>query len=289
MLAEFPIHPKNRADLEQIILSGAHGIIISGGAGYGLATIARQLAADMLRIPIQKVATHAYFQEIKPDGQAIPIESIRNLQQFLKLKVPSNEGVNRVVLIDSAHLMKTEAQNALLKTLEEPPAGTVIILCLQSSQSLLPTVRSRMHTIELLPISRAQANEYIDSQKLRSDKLDMAYALSQGEPQLLVTLLKEESHVLHQHIASAKELIAEPPARRLLRSEELSKDKDALRELLSGFGRIAHAALVNASNRDDIKAISRWHQIEEQVIHAQNALRKNANTKLLLDNLFLHI
>jgi DNA polymerase-3 subunit delta' len=67
----------------------------------------------------------------------------------LSLKVPGKHQTDRVAIIIDAHTMTTEAQNALLKTLEEPPARTVLLLTARSEQSLLPTVRSRVRRVGL--------------------------------------------------------------------------------------------------------------------------------------------
>lgn len=80
-----------------------------------------------------------------PGNTYISIEQIRTLETRLARR--SFEGMGYVEVILDAHLLRTEAANAMLKTLEEPPPGTCIILITASPTSLLPTVRSRAHTV----------------------------------------------------------------------------------------------------------------------------------------------
>ena len=77
--------------------------------------------------------------------------SVRNLiRELARLPV---EGRRRIAIVEQAHRLNEDAQNALLKTLEEPPAGAMVILCADESDRLLPTVRSRAATLRLGPVS----------------------------------------------------------------------------------------------------------------------------------------
>ena len=97
--------------------------------------------AELLRTRAEDGITPVRF----PGNTYISIEQIRELEGRLSRK--SFEGRGYVEIITDAHLMRREAANAMLKTLEEPPDGTLIILITSSLSGLLPTVRSRAHTI----------------------------------------------------------------------------------------------------------------------------------------------
>lgn len=101
--------------------------------------------------------------QIKTNTQSIGIDEIKNLHKKIFLK-PINSEVKAVV-IDDAEMLTTEAQNALLKVLEEPPSYTIIILGAANSDSLLPTILSRCQIIELsseiLSLSDAEKQEHI--------------------------------------------------------------------------------------------------------------------------------
>ncbi len=97
--------------------------------------------AELLRTRAEDGITPIRF----PGNTYISIEQIRELEGRLSRK--SFEGRGYVEIVTDAHLMRREAANAMLKTLEEPPQGTLIILITSSLSGLLPTVRSRAHTI----------------------------------------------------------------------------------------------------------------------------------------------
>jgi DNA polymerase-3 subunit delta' len=86
----------------------------------------------------------------RPEKNSIRIDRVRNLQGFFKYAPV--EGRYRVVIIDDAHLINRPAQNALLKTLEEPPPGRILVLITAKPFGLLPTVRSRCRKVRFGPI-----------------------------------------------------------------------------------------------------------------------------------------
>jgi hypothetical protein len=83
----------------------------------------------------------------KKTTQSIGIEDIKQMQKKLFLKPIKSP--TKAVIIEDAQLLTPEAQNALLKVLEEPPARTLILLCTNSRETLLPTILSRCQIIEL--------------------------------------------------------------------------------------------------------------------------------------------
>ncbi len=282
------LHPQTEQRLTRLLASQPHGILISGPAGSGKETFSRTVAASLLDIPSAKLASYPYMRIIDPADKTISIEAIRELQPFLKLKIPVPAAINRLVIIARAERMGQEAQNALLKTLEEPPAGTVIILTAESTLALLPTILSRVVELPLLPVSQAQAEAFYKDTHKDAD-IKRHYALSQGQAGLLAALLADEDHPLIQAVAEAKQLLGLPAAERLLMTDELAKDKDRQNLLLNALQRITHAALVHASQADRTAAVRQWHQRQTAVVSAIGLTRHNPNAKLLLDTLFLSL
>lgn len=91
-----------------------------------------------------------YLRHVLPDAKgAISIAHIRALIEFFQLKVPGRATIRRAAIIEQADAMTREAQNALLKILEEPPADSVLILTAINPQDLLPTIRSRVQVRHL--------------------------------------------------------------------------------------------------------------------------------------------
>lgn len=90
---------------------------------------------------------HPDLQIILPDGAGVKIHQTRKMQHFVNLE--SYEGGRQVVIIHNAHTMQIAAANSLLKTLEEPPAGTYFILTAPVGDSLLQTILSRVVWVRL--------------------------------------------------------------------------------------------------------------------------------------------
>ncbi len=82
--------------------------------------------------------------------QVITVDEVRRLRGFFALSLP--DGGRRVVLVDAADDMNTQAANALLKLLEEPPASTVFLMVSHMPSRLLPTIRSRCRTLPCAPL-----------------------------------------------------------------------------------------------------------------------------------------
>lgn len=114
--------------------------------------IASDLHADVMTIGIADAADDG-----GPAHKEIRISQIREVEQAISLS--PYEGRYRVVVVDPADAMNEEAQNAFLKTLEEPPPHVVIVLITAAEDALLPTIRSRCRRLELtvLPVGHVEA------------------------------------------------------------------------------------------------------------------------------------
>ena len=115
------------------------------------------------------------FLIVEPDGNSIKIEQIRNLQKLIQEKpIISNR---KVYIIDNADLMTKEAQNCLLKTLEEPPEYAVIILVGSNENLFLPTIKSRCMILHFDKISNEEMKRYLKDNlginQINEEMLDM--------------------------------------------------------------------------------------------------------------------
>ncbi len=124
-------------------------------------------------------AIHPDVVLVEPDGASIRIEQIREV--VAQTVYRPFEGQARVVVIDNADLMGDEAQNALLKTLEEPPARNVFVLVTARPDVLLPTIRSRCCLLRFAPLAPAEmAAALMARHKMDEDEARAAAALSTG-------------------------------------------------------------------------------------------------------------
>ena len=182
--------------------------------------------------------------------------------------------------------MGIEAQNAFLKTLEEPPVDTCIIITSSTAKPLLPTIRSRAQSITILPVTAAAAEAFYGAKHQPLD-IQNAYALSDGNAGLLNALLANQDHIIRTQVASAKQLLGLGVFERLAKVEELSKEKSAAVSLIDALNRIARAALRSAAKNGNPESVVRWHNTLGLIDTSRISITKNANTKIVLSNLFI--
>jgi len=114
--------------------------------------------------------------EPEEDKQTISIDQIRNLQHQLSLRPYAAKFKTGIIL--EAQRMTVEAQNALLKTLEEPPAHSILILTAPSAKSLLPTIVSRCQVVRL----RAEIDLDVESEEHHQAVEEFLQLLGSGRP-----------------------------------------------------------------------------------------------------------
>jgi len=112
-------------------------------------------------------------------SKEIVVDQVRDLTDH-RLALRRFEGRHRVVIVDPADAMNVQAQNALLKTLEEPPADTTLVLVSSSPDALLPTIRSRCLRVTFAPLPEAVVVERLVARKHEPGAARLAAALSGG-------------------------------------------------------------------------------------------------------------
>lgn len=150
----------------------SHSYLFLGISGIGKKMIAKEFAKMILCRGEEKYCNRCKsciefdsgnnpdFAEINPDGNNVKIEQIRELQR--KIVEPPIISNKKVYIIDEADSMTKEAQNCLLKTLEEPPEFAVIILIGSNESNFLSTIKSRCTIIKFNPIPSEQVKNYIE-------------------------------------------------------------------------------------------------------------------------------
>src|SRR4030095_9016446 len=173
-------HQKQLEIVRQALNHGRlhHAYLFVGMEGVGKKTIALGLAkaihcsaaacdfcgmcADCARI---QDGNHADVRIIEPlaGKKEISIQQIRELEKELNFR--SFSGKKKIAILDQATLMNLSAQNALLKTLEEPPPDSLLILIAANGGALLPTLRSRCLRISFGPLTRDLIGGFLVSRK----------------------------------------------------------------------------------------------------------------------------
>jgi DNA polymerase-3 subunit delta' len=168
----------------------AHAWMFAGPPGIGKATLAWQfvrfvasggdqmgegpLATDPQHPAVRQVIAGAYpdtrlvrrSHNVRPPHRLrteISVDDVRAVGQFLRHTAAM--GGWRTVIVDSADAMNINAQNALLKILEEPPPRTLLLLVCHAPSRLLPTVRSRCRTLHLRPLAEDQVAAIVAQQQ----------------------------------------------------------------------------------------------------------------------------
>jgi DNA polymerase-3 subunit delta' len=191
-----------------------HALLVYGRRGIGKTEFAHALAAAVLcERPAAGVAcgacdschwfsqgNHPDYRELLPEAAAddseaaeaepakpekskslvIKIEQIRAVADFIALT--THRGGHRVLVIRPADALHPSAANALLKTLEEPPPNTLIVLVTDQPARLLPTIRSRCRPLALATPARAEALDWLRAQAVAAP--DIALATAGGAPLL---------------------------------------------------------------------------------------------------------
>lgn len=167
-------HPAALAAVRSMLGGAMPGaLLLVGEAGVGKTTMATDIAAGLLCTADPQArpcgrcrscglvarGSHPDVHRLGPEGPgrqvAIggPGSKVRGVRDLIaELALLPVEGGARVAIVEAAHRMNEDAQNALLKTLEEPAAGVTIILCADAEEPLLPTIRSRCARLRLGPV-----------------------------------------------------------------------------------------------------------------------------------------
>ncbi len=196
-----PLWSQISSSLEQKRL--AHAYLLQGPAGVGKANFASNLAQLLLceqpsleacgqckSCHLFEVGTHPdYRQLVSEAGKSIGIDMMRDTSAFFSLT--RQYGRYQIAVIFHAERMTMAAANALLKTLEEPPASALLLLISEQASLLPVTVRSRCQLLRFTVPAADVALSWLKSQGLESDQAQHNLGLTRGAPLRALALNKE--------------------------------------------------------------------------------------------------
>lgn len=211
------------------------------------------------------------------DGKNIKIDQVRNLQEQIAEKpIISNK---KVYIINNSDLMTTEAQNCLLKTLEEPPEYAVIILVLSNESKLLTTIKSRCTKISFKNLSKGDLNNYarLNNIQFNENMLDIC----DGSISKLLSL--EKNSELYNNIdKTISDLALKDIVDVWNEAEFLYKSKENINDALDYFNIVFLKKLKITNEPKYINAVN-------IVETTKKRLNSNANYDMCIDNLLLKI
>ncbi len=228
-----------------------HAILLIGPRAVGKTTLAMDLAAGLLCIDQDPAArpcracpvcrkvehgNHPDLHRLVPEGAGEQIRIGQVQALITDLSLMPMEGRTRVAIIESAHRLNPDAQNALLKTLEEPTGAACMILCADDPATILPTVVSRSARFRLGPVPIADVAALLVDRGLADVSRAAGLAVASGGlPGVAVALARSpEASLIHDRLArQLTDLLAADMRTRLGTASSLMTDGAALDAALS--------------------------------------------------------
>ena len=227
--------------LRQIIKSNniPHAMIFSGPEMIGKKKIAIEFIKNIF---CEELCGECYFCKsieynpdiniISPVEGNIEIEEIRKAKERLSLKPYHNK--IKALIIDDSHLMKSDAQNAFLKMLEEPKGNTLIIFITPFREMLLKTIRSRAQEIKFSLVGNEEIEKYLISLGASSKKAKEISLISSGQIGKAINFFEDKSKMdfFNKSIEDIIFLSRSNISQRFQYAEKLKDDKIKIIEIL---------------------------------------------------------
>lgn len=255
--------------LKTLVADPPHALLLTGARGIGKLAAAESWA--------HQITGRSSLTIVEPNEKGtIGIEQIRELYNATK----TSRTERQVVIIRDAAGMGQDAQNALLKLLEEPRSGVHFVLTCDDTNLLLPTILSRVQNVQLLSIADnilAQSAAGVDEATLRQ-----ALFIANGRPELFKQLIaSDESMAKHSEtMKQAKAIMAATRYERLCMINKLSKDRETLVDILEALSRMVQLMLVRDPS-------DKWVRSADLLQDTLSAIKQNGNLRAQLTKLFM--
>lgn len=267
--------------------------------------------------------SHPDFNIIVPEGDSIKIDQIREMQSRISRK--PNESHLKTWLLDGADHLTEEAQNCLLKVVEEPPGDAAIILTAENPGLLRPTVVSRCQRVRLSTVDPARVREWAErTLGVSAERARFLAALSGGLPGQVIKLVSDDAYfALRKTIIStvrtvlgcgsgakairtSSELLdalkkaadrEDGPAVRGIASPEGAMDVIAgwfrdlfVRSVPGGEELVTNLDWMSELEEDSSRySVKTFERLAARAMRVGRALRGNANARLAFDDFFLYL
>lgn len=283
----------------------ANSILFAGPDGAG-----KSLFANAFATLILGSENHPDLHHYRPEGK-LGLHSINSMRQFShEVYMAPYQGLKKVFIIHQAERMLPYSSNALLKTFEEPPSDTVIILISSAPDALLPTILSRCRTIRFASSSsqKEESETRIMVLKLLSEgKMKTIKQLSEAADQIAVSVdqlkVKGEQAVVKLENLSAVQLHELEKESDGIGAMQTLKATQTLFDVILGWYRDLQLLYVNGNRKllfhadfelELEQSLQRGEMlpletVQKAVNQARLSLERSTSLKLCLETLFLQI
>lgn len=168
----------------------SHAHLIIGPNGIGKSILARIFALKILNK--EKDIDYVDIVNYRPSKASMGVDEVREIIEEVSKR--PYEGDKKVIIIHEGSKLTIQAQNALLKTIEEPPQGVYIILLAESLETLLETIKSRCQVYKLTPLNNKQIEKYINTLgNYSEEEIKASLAYGEGIPGKAERLLNDDN------------------------------------------------------------------------------------------------
>ncbi|ELC8402675.1 DNA polymerase III subunit delta' [Clostridium perfringens] len=284
----------------------SHAHLIIGEEGIGKSLLADEFAYKILGIPSQR--EHVDIVHYKSEKASFGVDLVRNI--IAEANKKPYECDRKVIIIHNGEKLTVAAQNALLKTIEEPLTGIFIIILSSNIDSILETIRSRCQIHRLAPLSKEEINLYI-SKKYNGidDELNRTLiSFSEGIPGRVDKFMNDDifKDIRNTVIEMLKDIghgKIEVPIKYSDKFYSMKGNEEEILETITIFARDSiifkeienNLSIINGDKIDDIREIAsnlsynKLNRIIKVVNEARNNLKSNTNLWLTLDSMLISI
>jgi DNA polymerase-3 subunit delta' len=228
----------------------SHAHLISGEDGIGKSILAQILSKLILSGDINR--EYVDIINYRSNKASFGVDDVRNLIDEVNKK--PFEGNKKVIIVHQGNKLTIQAQNALLKTIEEPPVGVYIIILCENLELILDTIKSRCEIYKLTPLTKVQLNKYIELKNFTctDEERLSAIAFCEGIPGRIDRYFKDQtlSELRIKILDFLKELKKNDPEIILEKEELLSIYKDNKDDVLNIFFSFIRDILVHKEVED---------------------------------------
>ena len=223
----------------------SHAQLISGEDGIGKSILAEILGKLILNGDLNR--EYVDIINYKPSKASFGVDDVREIIDEVNKK--PFEGDKKVIIIHQGNKLTIQAQNALLKTIEEPPKGVYIIILCESLELILDTIKSRCEIYKLKPLTKSELYEYIKIKKFNyyENEIKSAIAFSEGVPGRIDRYFNDDKlRELRNNIVILIKNLNKNDLEAILQQEEsFSNLKNDKEEVLNIFGLFIRDILIN--------------------------------------------